>query len=430
MRTTSRLRARVRSVAFATLRHAPKTRLAVRRAYWALQGRKYDALARSTATNAKKVFFEAYGGRSYACSPKALYCAMLHDDRFKEFEFVWSFKQGAAPANEPDLARAVLVERGSSDYFAALASSGTIIVNNRLPEYVAPKKDQVYVQCWHGTPLKRLGYDVEIDMQGALNTASELAQRFGLDAEKWTYLLSPSSYTSTHLADAFGLPAARREEVVIEEGYPRNDALARSRGDAAALLEARRSLGIDPSKKTLLYAPTWRDDSYENGVGYTFDYLLDFDAMREALGEAWVVLFRPHYYIANRFDFSAYEGFVVDVSDVDDINELYIAADMLLTDYSSVMFDYANLRRPIALFVPDADRYAEAIRGFYFDLADVPGPICSTTEEVVEAIRSLDAYREQYGKRYDAFVERFCPLDDGAASERVLERLYDKSFAN
>ncbi|WP_158295175.1 CDP-glycerol glycerophosphotransferase family protein [Eggerthella lenta] len=391
--------------------------------YWSMQRRKYEALAASIATNSRSVLFEAYGGRSYACSPKALYKEMLADDRFSECEFVWAFREGWVPFDEPDLERAVIVKRGSDSYFKALARAGIIVMNNRLPEYVVPKDDQVYVQCWHGTPLKRLGYDVKIEMESALNTTAELAERFGMDARKWTYLLSPSPYASKHLADAFGLSLDRRAGVVVEEGYPRNDALVRARDDRAVCGELRRSLGVPEGKRALLYAPTWRDDSYEDGVGYTFDYLLDFGLMKKRLGDEWVVLFRPHYYVANQFDFSAYEGFVIDVSKVDDVNDLYLASDLLMTDYSSVMFDYANLRRPIILFAPDRDRYADAIRGFYFSLEEVPGPLCMTTDEVVEKVTHVEEHGLQYEQAYTAFVEKFCPLDDGFASARVLERL-------
>ena len=423
MRTAGRVSDAARAAGYAVLRRAPRTRLAVRHAYWALQKRKYDALAKSIATEARTVLFEAYGGRSYACSPKALYQEMLGDERFAGCELVWAFREGAVPSDEPDLEHATIVKRGSSAYFETLARAGCIVVNNRLPEYVYPKDDQVYVQCWHGTPLKRLGYDVEIEMESALNTTNELAERFGMDARKWTHLLSPSPYASKHLADAFGLPLEKRGSVIVEEGYPRNDALVRSRGDESVRARLRDSLGVPEGKRVLLYAPTWRDDSYQDGVGYTFDYLLDFDLMRQQLGDEWVVLFRPHYYIANQFDFSAYEGFVIDVSKVDDVNDLYLASDVLLTDYSSVMFDYANLRRPIVLFVPDRERYADAIRGFYFDLEEVPGPLCSTTDEVVEELTHVEGHRTKYEQAYAAFVEKFCPLDDGCACARVLERL-------
>lgn len=424
MKTIGGLQEVVKTSAFSILRHTPRLRLVIRRLYWGLQKYKYDSLARSCTVVPKKIFFEAYGGRSYSCSPKALYQAMLADDRFSEYEFIWSFKEGAAPVHHNDFIRATIVSRGSKEYFEALATSEVIVMNNRLPEYVYPKNNQRFLQCWHGTPLKRLGYDVEIDMSGALNTALELAQRFSIDAEKWSFLLSPSPYTSEHLADAFGLSREARKSVILELGYPRNDALVQECDDENSYVYHRGLFGVPEGKRAILYAPTWRDDSFESGLGYTFDYLLNFDLMRKYLGNDWVVLFRPHYYIANQFDFSSYNGFVIDVSKVEDINDLYLASDVLLTDYSSVMFDYANLRRPIILFVPDCDRYADAIRGFYFDLSEVPGPLCVTTENVVSAIDGLESYDDLYHIDYQSFVERFCPLDDGSASLRVVRDVF------
>ena len=206
----------------------------------------------------------------------------------------------------------------------------------------------------------------------------------------------------------------------------RNDEIALARADASGSHQAelRKVLGVPEGKRVLLYAPTWRDDSYKAGVGYTFDYLIDFDLLRRELGDEWVVLFRPHYYIANHFDFSAYEGFVIDVASWGNVNDLYIAADALVTDYSSVMFDYAILRRPIALFVPDYESYANDIRGFYFDLKEIPGPHCTETSELVTTLKDLDGYWERYRAAYDAYVERFCPKDDGHASERVIDRVW------
>lgn len=429
MKTIGKRRKKIRGFALGILRHMPRTRLAVRRWYWKHQQREYDSLASSMEVDSKKVFFESFGGRSLSCSPKALYLTMLQDPRFEDFEFVWCFKGRKRVRKfrkRTALRRAVVVQRGSTEYFDALASSGTIIVNTRLPEYVTPKPEQVFVQCWHGTPLKRLGYDVEIETTNALNTTSELAERFGMDSQKWTYLLSPSPYASQHLADAFGLAEQRRASTVLELGYPRNDALAEAvSGDAARTMrELRFLLGIPGYKKVMLYAPTWRDDSYQPGVGYTFDYLIDFDKLRDSLGDEWIVLFRPHYYIANSFDFSAYQGFVYNVSKVADINELYLASDLLITDYSSVMFDFAILTRPMAFFVPDKDTYDQNIRGFYFDLDKVPGPQSTTTEQLIADISSLDTYWDRYGESYRSFVETFCPIDDGHAAERVLDRLF------
>lgn len=414
-----------RTAAFAVLRHTPRLRLMVRHTYWRVQRWRYERLSKGVTMDARQVFFEAYGGRSISCSPKALYQAMLADGRYDGYRFVWSVREKEREAAERELGdRTRIVTRGSRDYYEALAGSGTLILNTRLPEYVWPRKGQTYVQCWHGTPLKRLGYDVTIETSNALNTTAELASRFGLDACKWTYLLSPSAYTTRHLCDAFGLPEGKRGAVVIEEGYPRNDELARN--DDVTLASICKRLGIPDGRKVLLYAPTWRDDSYRAGVGYTFDYLLDLDLLRRELGEGWTVLFRAHYYIANEFDFLAYGDFVVDVSGVDDVNDLYLAADVLVTDYSSVMFDYANTGRPMVLFVPDRKHYDESIRGFYLDFDAIPAPKCETSEQVADQLRQLDTWPERYGDAYRAFRQTYCPHDDGRASERVLERVFGK----
>ena len=410
----------------AVVRRLPAFRLWVRHRYWGLQRQRYDRIARQIDVDKSVFFFEAYGGRGYACSPRAIYEHMCSDDRFADATFVWSFKEGCAPKDEPLLDRAALVQRGSPDYYEALALSGTIVLNTRLPEYVWPKPGQTYVQCWHGTPLKRLGYDVQVETSNVMNTTSELAERFGMDAQKWTYLLSPSPYTSEHLCDAFGLPGERRAQTVLEVGYPRNDVLVANRSNVNLRDALREKLGVPEGKRALLYAPTWRDDQYTDGVGYSFDLMVDFDELRSALGSEWVVLFRPHYYIANSFDFGAQEGFVIDVSKVGDVNDLYLAADALLTDYSSTMFDFANLRRPLLLYCPDLQEYMTTTRGFYFDIHEVPGPLCSTMSDLLQALCNLGDYWETYGASYDSFVERFCSLEDGHAAERVVATLVER----
>ena len=152
--------------------------------------------------------------------------------------------------------------------------------------------------------------------------------------------------------------------------------------------------------------------------------LLDFDVMKARLADDWCVLFRAHYYIQNSFDFAPMKGFVGDASKNVDINDLYIIADVLLTDYSSVFFDFANTGRPLLFYWPDYDHYANDLHGFYFDLQELPGPKCRTTEEVMEAMLSLDNYPRDFGTQYDAFVQRFCPLDDGHASQRVIDAIF------
>jgi CDP-glycerol glycerophosphotransferase len=427
------LRVTAKSFALGILRRMPRLRRVARKVVWRLKRFRYEWLTRGVALEPYTILFESYGGRSYTCSPKALFEALCEDRRFDGWRFIWSFKEPEEKESKNEAAsllktRATLVKRMSKEYLRACACATYWITNNRVPEFLRPKPGQTYVQCWHGTPLKRLGFDVAVDARAALNTASELAERFAIDAEKWTWLLSPSPYASEHLTSAFGRGASR-QSLVIEEGYPRNDALVttlRSPEAFEAIQAVRRRFGISPKKRVLLYAPTWRDDSYQAGVGYTQNVLLNFDALQRELGTDWVVLLRAHYYIANRLDVEQWQDFVYDVSRVEDVNDLYVASDALLTDYSSVFFDYANTTRPLLFYWPDLNHYEDKVRGFYFDPASLPGPKCRTSEEVATALGDIDNWNARYGHAYEAFRQEFCPKDDGNATKRVIERLFGR----
>ena len=208
---------------------------------------------------------------------------------------------------------------------------------------------------------------------------------------------------------------------MLTDGYPRNDFLLNY--TSADVARIRRELDLPADKTIVLYAPTWRDDQHEAGVGYTLNVGVDFEAMRRELGDTHIILFRAHYLIANAFHFENYEGFVRDVSQIDDINELYVASDMLITDYSSVFFDYANLRRPILFYMYDLAKYADQIRGFYLDLAELPGPIIERQPELIAAMRAASRPDATSLERLRVFADRYTSCDDGHASERVLDHM-------
>lgn len=420
----------IRKWSKAILRYFPRLRQWSRARWWAYERRHYEKLTADTPIDEKVVVFSCFMGRSFADTPRAIYEAMCADPRFDDYELWWIFRESKLEQfqSDPRLSRAHIVRRSSEEYRKLLGRAKYWIFNARCPEYVLPKPEQVYVQCWHGTPLKRLGYDVEIDTNNALNTTLELAKRFEMDSAKWTYLISPSPFTSQHLSDAFGLAQERRPSVVLEVGYPRNDAIARACETPEVLAATKKrimeELGVPEGKKLLLYAPTWRDNDYKAGVGYVQDTLIDFDLLERSLSDEWCVLFRPHYYIANEFDFTRYGDFVFNAAAVPDINDLYIIADVLMTDYSSVFFDYAVTKRPMVFYWPDFEFYEGEVRGFYFDPRTLPGPKCVTTEEVVTAIEELDAWDDTYGKQYENFRKEFCPMDDGHAAERAIDHIF------
>ena len=149
---------------------------------------------------------------------------------------------------------------------------------------------------------------------------------------------------------------------------------------------------------------------------------VDFEKLREELEDDFIILFRAHYFVANKFDFEKYAGFIYDVSDYDEINDLYVVSDMLITDYSSVFFDYAILRRPIIFFMYDLEAYRDDVRGFYISLDELPGPIIQDEDELAEAIRN--AAGGELDSRYAAFNETYNYLDDGHACERVAAEVF------
>lgn len=364
----------------------------------------------------KLVYFQTFSGRGYSDSPKAMYEYMMKDPEYKDYRFVWSFKDPERFSFLKNDRTDIVKFRTRADNIA-LRTAKYWITNYRMLNHQYPRKGQVYVQCWHGTPLKRLGYDLE-SSDNVMNSGSEIREKYRSDAKKFSYILSPSPFCTEKFASAWNLVKTKQTHKIIEEGYPRNDRLINATPEERE--ELRKKLGVE-GKKVILYAPTWRDNQHTSGEGYTYKTEVDFDKLREELGEEYVILFRAHYLVANSFDFDKYRGFVEDVSSYSDINELYIAADILVTDYSSVFFDYANLKKPVIFYMYDLEQYANELRGFYFSLDELPGPIVKDEDDLVKEIRACDSW--QPDAKYEEFCNKFNPKDDGHASERVLKRI-------
>ena len=149
--------------------------------------------------------------------------------------------------------------------------------------------------------------------------------------------------------------------------------------------------------------------------------------MRDGLGSEYVLLLRTHYYVAEKLDLSEYSGFLYDVSGYPDIAELYLISDLLITDYSSVFFDYANLRRPMLFFTYDLEKYRDILRGFYMDMEEeLPGPMLFTTEEIIASVENLDQIQAEYEEKYNIFYNKYCGWEDGRASQRVVDAVFGR----
>ena len=371
----------------------------------------------------KFIIFESFMGRSYTDTPKAIYEYMIkNNNQFHDYTFIWAFKKPEEKAMFFDNPNTKLIKWGSEEYYKYYSISKYWISNSMVPVHIEKRPEQIYVQTWHGTPLKKLRYDIEVN-GGALNDVEDIRKRNDQDARRFDYFISPSAFATEKFTSAFNLRGLNKEDVMIEEGYPRNDFLfTYTDNDVKSIKE---KLHLPSDKKVILYAPTFRDDQHQSGVGYTYNLELDFDKLQKEIGTEYIILFRTHYFVSNMFDFNKYAGFIYDVSSYDDINHLYVISDLLITDYSSVFFDYANLKRPILFYMYDLENYQNNLRDFYISLDELPMPIIKNEADLLQAIQSVEADFAQYKCQYENFNERFNYLDDGEATKRVVKRIFE-----
>ncbi len=369
----------------------------------------------------KLCVFEAFNGRKYCDSPKAIYLEMLNNKKYKDYSFVWAFSDPDEFDFLKNNERTRIVRYGSNEYKKYYAQAKYWFTPSRLENYLIPKENQVYVQFWHGTPLKRLGFDIKTKGKNAMHTVKEWSETYQYDASRYSYMVSPSAFTTDKYISAFNLKAVNKENCILETGYPRNDALFTFDNDYVNKL--KKELELSNNKKIILYAPTWRDDQHTAGVGYTYQLGLDFKNFKKKFSDEYIILFRTHYLVANSINLEEYKGFIYDVSNYSDINDLYILSDVILTDYSSVFFDFANLKRPMLFYMYDLDEYKNDMRDFYIDLDELPGPIVTKEEDLYKEIKNLDKYWNKYKKKYEIFNKKFNYLDDANSSKRVLKEV-------
>jgi len=343
------------------------------------------------------VFFESFYGQTAGCNPRAIDRVLA--ERAPSVTRYWSVTDLSVEVPEG----AIAVVEGGPEWWRARAESRILIVNDWLRRRFVRKPGQIVLQTWHGTPLKRL----------ALHRPGFAPRRMAAvvkESRRWDVLLAQNPYASRILKKAyafFGKP-------IWVEGYPRNDVLID--GDPAPV---RKALGIGADERVILYAPTWRDDRSE---------MVDFvDPQLLAEQTDSVVLVRGHSRtIRPGRDHAGAR--VIDVTGYPETARLLLIADVLVTDYSSVMFDFSVTGRPMFFLVPDLEHYRGELRGFYFDLAErAPGPLVHSQDELVRALDDLEV-PEAFRERYAAWRSQFNRRDDGQAADRVVSRILDQGW--
>jgi CDP-glycerol glycerophosphotransferase len=342
------------------------------------------------------ILFESFQGKVIGDNPYAIFSEVL--SRNPSFELLFTVN---SKTKAPDGAKGV--KHGSIAWLKALATSRVLVNNTNFPGYFRKRDEQLYIQTWHGTPLKRLGRDIV----EAVPTGSYL-RLMDREASYWDFLISPSGYCSEIFPRTFGYKGN-----ILETGYPRNDILF---NQSSKRDQIRQSLGItDSSQQVVLYAPTWRD-SQRTATGNW----KPVNFLEGSLGEKVTVLFRGHTNTHSAHS-SKVIGGAIDVMNYKNVAELYLAADVLVTDYSSSMFDFSVTGKPMIFLAPDFDEYV-ARRGFYFDFEQLaPGPILRDSSFLRKALESIDSQQAEYSQRYLAWQQKFNKLEDGLASKRVVD---------
>lgn len=386
---------------------------AVRAVSRRLTGRPLKTLAyrhvlRRLPLRPNTVLFESHLGKQYSDNPKYLYETMV--SMGLPYRAVWAYQKD--PSRSPD--NAVKVQRDSWRYYYEMARAGFLVDNQNLPAVMERRAGQRYVQTWHGTPFKHMGFDEPRFVRATPQVRRALQQ--GVD--RWDDFVVTSSWSEQVFREAF-----RLRSNMLRTGYPRNDPL-HTADDPKVRREMLRKLGLPENRRILLYAPTFRSYPKALTAGNPANSpRIDLNAFDEQLGEEWFVVVRAHYLtritVPRRF---AHVG--RNMSRYDDVTDLLTVADAVVTDYSSIMFDYAITGRPMAFYTSDYELY-RMMRGSYFDLPDeAPGPTVLNTADIVAWLQDLDAVHESYQERYQAFRDRYCEYEDGSAAAKIIREVF------
>jgi len=372
---------------------------------------EYTEYFETQAVTDNTILYESFHGSSLACNPYALFLSLLDSPEHEGWTHIWVLNdKSKIPEWLKSRSNVIFVARGCDLYMRYLTSVRYLVNNTTFPEYFMRKPGQAYLNTWHGTPWKTLGKD----NLGQFFEHKNSTRNF-LHA---THMISPNRYTTEVLVDRYDIRGLF-QGVMVESGYPRMDLTLNM--TQARKEEIRKLVGVAKDDKVILYAPTWRGT--HGTVKFDLDRLLhDLNQMNDMGG---VVLFRGHHMVEKLLRDTKLDTRIVP-SDID-TNELLGITDVLITDYSSIFFDFVPTNKPIIHYVYDYEQYA-AERGLYLPLEDMPGLACKDIIGVKLAVRKMLQAGWTPPAQYLAAKARFCPRDDGAATQRVRDLLFKDQY--
>ena len=337
--------------------------------------------------------------KKYGCNPKYITEELLHQE--KPYELVWFTSKKSD--GFPDSVRTI---HARLQLCYALATSSVIISNCRIGKFFAKgikrRKNQIYIQTWHGFPLKRIEND-------GVNLSKKYLHNAKIDSKNITHLLSNSKWLTNTYRSCFFYDGK-----IIETGSPRNDIFFHQTQDIGK--KVKKSLNIPQENKIILYAPTFRDD--HDLSCYSLQYQKIYDALTEKFNTKFSFLIRMHPNLQKIEQLVPAEPFVVNAFSYPDIQELLASTDILITDYSSVMFDFMLSKRPAFIFATDTEKY-QAERGFYFSMEELPFPLAFSNKQLLDNIKKFDNIT--YQDALDTFIKKFQIIENGTASKQCAD---------
>lgn len=361
------------------------------------------------------VYFQCYVGDQAGDS-----CLALHNE-FRLNSPTWKLFWGVIDFSVPLPEGAIPLIVGTKDWYDVFATAKYLVKNLDFPAYYTPRPGQVHVQTFHGQPNKSMGmgYWRGTKHLPEYRATYETTRR----SKQWDLILTANPESDKYYRDEYFY-----EGPIFNEGLPRTDALVGPHADEVRA-RTRQLLGIDAETTAILYAATFRDNRTTGHMSARDVDFLDMETLARDLGPSYVLLQRSHGAIARTNTRHGHREGVIDVTDYPDVNDLILASDAAILDYSSLRFDYALTGNPMVFFIPDYEEYAEALRGFLFDFAPTaPGPWVSDSRHLVETLGDLDGVTSEYADAYAVFNERFNNRHDGHAGGRLLDALLSKRY--
>lgn len=352
----------------------------------------------------KTILFLSYYGAQYGCNPKYLseYLVKEHP----KWNVCWGFTDTQAHSSVP----VRKVQFPSVRFFYELATCQVFVANYRMPEYYKRRKGQLYVQTWHSSLRLKA---IEADAQSSLS--EHYIQMAKHDSKQISFLLSGCEKSTEIFRRAFWYDGK-----ILPSGTPRMDIFFSENVEAKRRI--KQTLGINDHSRVVLYAPTFRENKKQNVFNIDLTELVD--GFQRKWGGEWTVLIRLHPHLRNNVGTWAKSSVSVrDVTAYDDIQELLYVSDVVISDYSSLVFDFAQTRRPCFLFTPDLKEYLVKERNLYFNLEDLPFPIIRNNEDLVSIINGFN--ERDYCLQINSFLKKVGSYETGHACENVYQAILD-----